>query len=713
MRSYRESIHVSSWSDFPFARITLVFTGGLWAARYWEGSAWIAGSLLGLLLLIYVFVIVRMPRTAFRAWSPWLGLLGLVGIFLLGYLRWLTHEIRHDPEHLTHWAASIEAYEAIALDDAHVKGNRSSVVVAVCRARVQGKWKQVCGKVQVSLPKHTTLQVRYGDVLLIQGQPRVVRAARNPYAFDYTALLGFSQIYHQQFAAADAVVAVGHQPHNPVKALSFRVLRSCRSLLVQRIHHPAARAVVLALVLGQKDALTPEVSTSYTRAGTMHVLAVSGLHVGILYWCLGLFLGLLKYVWNVRWLSSVVSLVVLWFYAFVTGLSPSVLRATTMFTFMIMASMLGRPISMYNTLAASAFLLLFWDSTLLFSVGFQLSYLAVLGIVYLQPRIYGVLTLSNWMLDKLWFFSSVSIGAQVATAPLSLYYFHQFPTYFVVANWVVVPAALVVLCLGLMVLATSFWVDLSILIAWLLETVVLGVNAFIDRIQRLPYSLVEPIYWSIFVVLLLYGLLILCLTFLHTKRMKYLIAISALAMLLSLHAMQVYFVRQTQCKVIFYSIDRHQVTTFIKGRHSTLCVDSRFKADMQQCAYHVQPSQAALGITSSDTYMLEEEVRPQEFPMQVWHGLRVAVWQGKKFIFFGKSGRNLPHFAEKIRTDFLVVEENAVTTLQPLLDRVDFGTLVIGASNRKFLAQQLQEEAVQHGLRSHSLLQHGALTVSW
>jgi competence protein ComEC len=317
------------------------------------------------------------------------------------------------------------------------------------------------------------------------------------------------------------------------------------------------------------------------------------------------------------------------------------------------------------------------------------------------------------MLDKLWLFSSVSIGAQVATAPLSLYYFHQFPTYFVVANWVVVPAALVVLCLGLVVLATGFWVDLSILIAWLLETVVLGVNAFIDHIQRLPYSLVEHIYWSIFVVLLLYGLLVLCLTFLHTKRMKYLIAISALAILLLLHAMQVYLVRQTQCKVIFYSIDRHQVAAFIKGRHSTLCVDSRFKTDTQQCAYHVQPSQAALGITSSDTYMLEEAVQPQEFPMQVWHGLRVAVWQGKKFIFLGKRGRDLPRLAEKVHTDFLVVEENAVTTLQPLLDRFRFGTLVIGASNRKFLAQQLQEEAVQHGLHSHSLLQHGALTVSW
>ena len=699
---------MSPWSSFPFARITLVFTGGLLAARFWEGPVWIVGSLLGLLLLLYVIV-----GTTFRAWRPWLGLLGLGGIFLLGYLRWLTHEIRHDPEHLTHWATSIEAYEAIALDDAHEKNTRNSVVVAVCRARVQGKWQQVQGKVQVSLPKCTALQVCYGDVLLIQGQPCTVRTARNPYAFDYAAFLGLSQIYHQQFVKEDAIAVMAHQLPNPLRALSFRVLRYCQSILTQCIHHPEARAVILALVLGQKNALTSAVIASYTRAGTMHVLAVSGLHVGMLYWCLRLILGLLKYVWNGRWPSSVVSLGVLWFYAFVTGLSPSVLRATTMFTFVIMAAMLGRETNIYNTLAVSAFLLLFWDPMLLFTASFQLSYLAVLGIVYLQPRIYRALALSNWMLDRLWLFSSVSIGAQVATMPLSLYYFHQFPTYFVVANWVVVPAALVVLCLGLMVLVTSFWAGLSVLIAWLLETVVLGINIFIDSIQRLPYSLIEAVYLSTYEVLLWYGLLVLGLIFLHTKKMQYLIAMSVLAILLSLHTMQVYLGRQIQCKVIFYSIDDHQVTAFVKGCHSILCFGSRAKVNAQQYAYHVQPSQTAFGITSSDTYMLEGAVQHQKLPIQVWHGLNVAVWQGKKFIFIGKSGGDLPHFAEKIPTDFLVVEENAVTTLQPLLDRFDFGTLVIGASNQRFLAQQLQEEAVRHGLRSHSLLQHGALTVSW
>jgi competence protein ComEC len=364
-------------------------------------------------------------------------------------------------------------------------------------------------------------------------------------------------------------------------------------------------------------------------------------------------------------------------------------------------------------LAASAFLLLFWNPIVLFSVGFQLSYLAVLGIVYLQPRIYRALVFGNWVLDKLWLFASISLGAQIATAPLSVYYFHQFPTYFVLANWIVVPAASIILCLGLAVLAANFWASLSICIAWLLEKTVLGVNTFVKGIENLPYSFVESIYLRASETLLWYVLLILCLIFLHTKRIRYLIAMSLLAILLALHTIQVYLHQKTQCKVIFYSIDHHQVVAFVKGCHSTLCVDSSFGVTSQKYAYHVQPSQAALGITSLDVYMLEEAAQHQALPIQIWHGIRLVTWQGKKFIFVSGNGENLPSLAARVHTDFLVVEENAVATLQPLLDRFDFGTLVLGASNRRSLTQKLQEEALRSGLQSHALSQQGALTVSW
>ena len=704
---------MSLWSRFPFARITLALAGGILVARYWEGLGWRAGSVLACLLLLYVLVLMTIPPIAFRVWSPWMGLLGLGSIFLLGYLRFWTSQLYRVPNHLMHWAAAIEAYEAIALEDAHEKAMRSSVVVAIRRARVQGTWQQIQGKIQINFSQALAPQMRYGDVLLLRGQPRAVPAARNPYEFDYAALLGLSQVYHQYFVAGDEIAVIGHRPPNPIKAWSFQVLRYCQALLTEHIHTPAARAVVLALVLGHKDALTSEVSTAYSGAGTMHVLAVSGLHVGILYWFVSLLLGLLKPMLNTQWLTPAVSLVVLWLYAFVTGLSPSVLRATIMFTLVALAPLLDRQSNIYNTLAASAFLLLFWKPRLLFAIGFQLSYLAVLGIVYLQPRIYSWWSFNQLVFDKLWLLSSVSLAAQLATAPISLYYFHQFPTYFLVANWVVVPAASAILCLGLVVLLTSSWAVLSALVAWLLETMVLGVNSFIACIQKLPYSIIAPVSWSVFMVLLLYGLLILWLAFLRTRQLRYGVATSMLALLLSLQAIETHLVQQAQCQVIFYSIDRHQVVAFIKGRQSTLCVDGHFKDVPHKHCYHVQPSHTALGITSLASYTLEEVAQQPDFPLQTWQGLQVAVWYGKQFIFLDSGSQPLPRFVAKVHTDFLVVENNAVTALQPLLDRFDFDTLVIGASNSRALAQQLQGAATQHGLHSYSLLQQGALTVSW
>ena len=707
-------ISMSPWSNFPFVRITFALIGGILAACYGGKPACImGGSLLGLLLLAYVAIIVGMPRTQFIFWSPWLGFLGLGSVFLIGYLRWWTHEVRQNPHHLTHWSTRIEAYKAVALEDAHEKLGRSNVVVSVSRALINGQWRSVKGKVRVSLLGPEVPNVHYGDILLISGSPQSVSDIKNPHAFDYATFLGFSQIYHQHFVVGERVVAVAHQPPNLIEGWSFQVLRHCQSLFRKYIHDSSARAVVLALVLGQKDDLTAEISDAYARSGTMHVLAVSGLHVGIICWVLCLLLVPFKYLGRLRLLSSGIALLVLWFYAFVTGLSPSVLRAITMFTFLVVASMLGRQTSTYNTLSIAAFLLLFWNPSWIFSVGFQLSYLAVIGILYLQPRIYRLLTPNYWLLDKLWLLSAVSLGAQLSTAPLSVYYFHQFPTYFLLANWVVVPAAFAIVCLGLLVLATCFWPGLSATIAWLLEKVVLGVNVWIECTQKLPYSLVESIYLSAFGTLLLYILLVLLLTFLYTKNVKYLIATTILVMFLSLRVVHVSLSQQTQRKVIFYSIGHHQVISFIKGRHSTLWVDRRFQVDSPKYAYHVRPSQMALDITATDTYMLEEVIQQQTFPMQLWHGMKVAVWQGKKFILLDKASKHLPKLAEKVYIDFLVIEENVVTTLRPLLEQFEIGTLVIGASNRRFLAQKLQQEAKECSLYSHSLSQQGALTVAW
>lgn len=705
---------MSLWSRFPFARISLALAGGILMAYSWDGWwHWIPKGILAGALFVYVFIIALAPITEHRSWSPVLGLLGLGSVFLMGYLRFEVSESHRASDHLMQLNDSVVAYEAIALGNVSRKSERCSVIVAVRRARVQGVWQRVQGKIRLSLSQDTAQKVRYGDVLLVLGAPSIVPAGKNPYEFNYASFLQLSQVYHQHFLKGNEFMVIGQCPPNLIQAWSFKVLHYCQSLLAQHIHGTEALAVVQALVLGQKDALTPAVQAAYSGTGTMHVLAVSGLHVGILYWLVSLLLGFLRPLPYMRWLSPILSTSILWFYAFVTGLSPSVLRATLMFTLMVLAPMLARNSNIYNTLAASAFLLLFWQPKWLFSVSFQLSYLAVLGIVYLQPRLYSCVIIRHPFFHKVWGWTSVSLAAQIATFPISLYYFHQFPVYFLVANWLVVPAALLILCLGLLTLATGSWPSLSGLIACILEKVVEGVNTFVTVIQALPGSTISNIHLSATAVFLLYGFLLFWLLFWHTRKLRYGVAAGMLIALLSLNTVHSYLIQQTQKKVIFYSIGHHQVVGFFKGRQGIFCTDDRFEKFPKKYDYHVQPSQIALGITSSFRYTFDEATKLPHLPLQTWCGLQIVVWQGKKFLFVNKGSRPMPCLTSKLHIDFLVAENNALTKLLPSLQVLTFDTLVIGASNTTRVVEQLQEEARIHDIVSHSLRQQGALSISW
>ncbi|MEM7055308.1 MAG: ComEC/Rec2 family competence protein [Bacteroidota bacterium] len=704
---------MSPWSILPFVRITLAFISGILAAYYKGLHCWVAVVSLVLLLTVYLYIIINHSRPSFYQWSLWLGLIGLSCIFLSGYWCLLTNKECSAPEHLIHQADTIEAYVATAIEDAREKEQGVSITVALKQARIRSKWEKLQGRVSLHLPKPLSTELTYGDVLLVLGQPQAVASPRNPQEFDYKTFLSHDNIYHQHLVQQGAITKLDNVPPSYLQAFLLKLRKYCKAALAQHIKGNRERAIVLALVLGLKDELDLVTKVAYAGAGTMHVLAVSGLHVGILYWLLSVLLGRASNARCTGWLSSVIILTVLWLYACITGLAPSVLRATMMFSLVVMAKLLGRTSNIYNALAASAFLLLLWNPFLIFSVGFQLSYLAVLGIVYLQPKIYRWVSIDNFLFGQLWMWTSVSLAAQLAVAPISLYYFHQFPTYFLVANWVVVPAAFLILSLGFGVLLTSFWAGLSTLVAWILEQVTWLVNQFVLWISNLPFSLIEDIYLDTSSLLLLYTLFIALLIFFQKKKFNYLLVASGVALLFCVWSTKVLLRQQAQQGIIFYSISHHRVVAFIKGLNSTLCVDKGFKAHDKKYTYHVKPSQLAMGIRAGTSYSFVEAARAQGFPLQVWEGLQVGVWGQKKFIFIDKANLTWPRFASKVDIDFLVIEENTLPKLQLLLDQFDFDTLIIGSSNKKQRALQLKIEADQLNLNSHSLHQQGAFKISW
>jgi competence protein ComEC len=249
----------------------------------------------------------------------------------------------------------------------------------------------------------------------VKGNPNPIKPPSNPEEFDYRRFLQFRNIYHQHFVRKDGIRTIDFAPRSMVVYYALACRSWAMEIITDNISGKREQALASALILGVKDGLDDDLLSAYKTTGSMHVLAVSGLHVGILY---GILLLILKPIRKVRYGACVVagiSIGMLWAYAFITGLSPSVLRAVSMFSFAAIANGAGYRTNMYNTLAASAFFILWIDPFMLMSVGFQLSYLAVLGIVYMQSGLYNLWAPEKRVLDQIWKVTCVSLAAQLAT----------------------------------------------------------------------------------------------------------------------------------------------------------------------------------------------------------------------------------------------------------------------------------------------------------
>lgn len=360
-----------------------------------------------------------------------------------------------------------------------------------CILEVEGYWDQTNsfvparGKLLVYPGKGSKLET--GQIVQFRARLSEIPPPQNPGAFDNKRYRFFQNIHHQSYWKEGDYQVVGQRPLPALERWRMRQIAMWKELL----QDPSEFSIASAMVLGYKDELPEEIRTTYAQTGASHVLAVSGLHVGLIYLILNFFLSRLRW----RFLKILLSLAGIWGFAMLTGATPSVLRASTMFSFVMIGKQMRRPISIYNSLAASAFLLLWINPLWLFHIGFQLSYLAVLGIVVFQPLWYQLwIPSGNWP-DKIWSLITVSLAAQLATLPLTLYYFHQFPVYFWLSGLIVVPAAPFIIALGILLILFSNWLP-----AWewipatLLGELISWINRLLEAIQALPGSVVSDIY---------------------------------------------------------------------------------------------------------------------------------------------------------------------------------------------------------------------------
>lgn len=364
-------------------------------------------------------------------------------------------------------------------------------------------------KVLLYLQKDSLDYPQMGDVLLVQTTVRRGDVLGN---FDYGRYLRLQGIAGSGWAHRGNWQVIGYQPLHGLRAAAER----CQHALFRQyqtigIHGPEL-GIVSALTLGYREELDKRVQQSFSAAGAMHILAVSGLHTGVMWgvimWILTLG-GLAKPFYQEkgkRWALAIVAIAALWVYAFVTGLSPSVMRSALMVTLLEVSYLLQRPLSSINCLSAAAVIILLINPLALWSVSFQLSFAAMAGLLFVARRLQQRIALRGRVIVYIGGLLLTSVAAQIGTAPLTLYYFGQTSNYFALTNLAVIPMAFVLFVLCLCALAMS-WCAVGTWIATLAQGCTWLLRHYVEWIESLPYSTTH-ITISAPSVALLYGAIV-------------------------------------------------------------------------------------------------------------------------------------------------------------------------------------------------------------
>ena len=376
------------------------------------------------------------------------------------------------------------------------------------------------GKILLNIKRDSFEKIlNIDDLLLISSKIKKIYSPLNPHQFDFSMYMK-SQGIHNQIHSSYQSILNQSKGKFTLRGQASKI----RKHLIKKLKESALTsneiAIVQALILGQKKDINKQLYTDYAAAGAIHILAVSGLHVGIIYFILIALLRPLKHLFKYELIISIIIVISLWGFAFLTGLSPSVIRAVTMFSFFAFAKAINRDTNTINTLFLSYFTLLIINPLWLFYTGFQLSYLAVLSILWLLPLFNKVYCPENYFARKIWDIFTVTLAAQTGVFPLSIYYFHQFPGLFFMTNLIILPFLGILLGAGIILIILSIFNILPDWFSLSYNFLIKFMNSCIHMIANQKLFLFQNITFSLYKVFASYLLIISIILFWNSQNRK-------------------------------------------------------------------------------------------------------------------------------------------------------------------------------------------------
>lgn len=549
---------------------------------------------------------------------------------------------------------------------------------------------KVSGKILLNItadPSNRPLMV--DDEILTFTSPYPITPPLNPHQFDYKKYLANIGIGHQiKLGANDYYLKP--KVSGTIYGTAYKIRDHIIKSLKKEGFGTEELGVIQALLLGQRNEITAEIDADYKNAGAYHILALSGLHIGILLGLLHFLLTPLELLPKGRTIKWVVIVLLLWAFALLAGLSASILRATSMFTFVAYALYLNRPTSHFNILALSLFfILLLLDPLLLFQVGFQLSYAAVFAIVWIYPLLQKLWNPPYWIIKKGWELVSVSIAAQLGVLPISLYYFHQFPGLFLISSLLILPFLTFILGFGILVIVLSLTNSLPPILVTFYDTVIRWMNSIIGLVARQESFLFRNISFDAVQLILSYGIIITMVTAIIRASYKRVAVFLICILCFQCYVLGIGHIARSKESLVIGHIARNSGLIYRTGQKLTVFTNNP-KATTRMANDYA---------TAQNTKELE--YRPIKNSYLI---------KGKRMVILDSAHTTLP-INYDVHT--LVLTQSPKINLERLLDSIAPKIVIADGSNHKSYIDRWKATCFKKKLPFHYTGENGAFLYSW
>jgi len=553
-----------------------------------------------------------------------------------------------------------------------------------------------------------SLNLQPGDKLMFSAIIRPVTNLKNPNEFDNKRYLAGKGIFFQCNIQKKYWITLDQNQGNVLKLYALKLRKQL--LEIYKKYHISGNefAVLAALTLGYTSDIDAETMQAFSASGAMHILSVSGLHVAIVYFIINFLLRFLTKIKHGFLIRSLLVIAFLWFFAFLSGLSPSVQRSALMLTMVESGRLFSRKAHIYNVLALSAFVLLLINPLFLYDVGFQLSYLAVFSIVFFHQKIYWLYQPKSYLADQTWSLISVSIASQLGTFPLGFYYFHQFPNYFLLTNLVVIPLSTIILYSGIALLFLSFFTPVATAIAFLLNYTVKIMNWIIQFIEHLPFSTYHHVYLSWPQMIFLYAVVLFFWHFLVKKQSIFLrttLLFAAIFLIgFNVRVMQ----SKTTNKLVVFNVSGSQSVNLISSKRNYLLCDSVTKNNKAGRKFYFDNFWIKSRATEPEILDLSTINQLTVKTDDLWKQNDYFVFEGKRIVIIQTDELYKKQSQEKLDVDFIIMSANSAVTVKTVCDNFNAKLVIFDSSNFLYRKNKWIAECKKYHVPFYSVIDYGA-----